>query len=212
MLWIPFIIWPFLNKLIIYNTSYTNPKIINNFLSGIHSVGFVMFNGLYMLTDQPYLLHTCLIFSGSYFIWDGYYSFIKFDKPNYLWIIHHVASLVLLNHIYYLLQYSTYPLLLYLFTIAEISNFPMYCIYHRLQTLELTNITAYKICQLVWFSYLRVWIYSHYIFDFFNLDTPFINCLVYMFYFMGIHWAGGQVAGIYRALKCKPSYIQKKDD
>lgn len=212
MLWFPFILWPILNKIVSFNTIYTNPKIINNFLSVIHSVGFVSINAIYILTKETNLLYTCILFSASYFVWDGYYSFIKFDKPNYIWIIHHIGSLIILDHIYNLLEYTTYPLILHCFTLAEVSNLPTYYIYHRLKTLELTNITTYKIYQIIWFSYFRIWVFSNYIVDTFYLYGPFINCILYMFYFMGIYWTIGQIKGVYGDFKYNQHIIQKKNE
>lgn len=210
-----FMIWPFLN---LFFTNYQvvnfkNPeidnsekipdkilvKINNNICSGIHSVMSVVYLLNYLYSGSLFSLYTSISVSSGYFLWDTYSIVIRRDTANYPYIIHHIIALIVIEQ---QLQDVNRYLLSTLFCIAEISNFPIYIVYHLKKTNYLCNILKYQFLQLIWFSIYRIIIFTTYLPDcIYQIDSYFIIVSLLIVYTMGLYWTFGQYRSLYRQYK-----------
>ena len=209
MNWRIFMIWPLLkiyfniplikNKLNI--TENHSEKLTNNLVSATHSIGSILFNILYFLKNNNYILNTSVFYSYSYFLYDSYQIIINKRKESYNYVIHHIAALILLEDVYY--NYDR-DLLLYLYMLAEISNLPNYYIYHKLKYTQSYKLRYLQLYQVLWFSFFRICVYSFYVKDCMrNVKHNLTKIILLLIFGMGGLWTFGQFKGVYLLFRNK---------
>ena len=153
-----------------------NPKLSRNLVSATHSfLAFAILTARYGIKYELVVLN-----SVSYFIWDLIYIFKNKIEP--VFIFHHILSL------WTLLSDLDKSLVCKIFYYGELSNFPMYFVYHCLHN----NIECFKlkVIQAFWYPYFRVYKLFPYLINYFQHKILFYNLII--LYFLGIFWSGVQ--------------------
>lgn len=152
------------------------PKLSRNLVSAIHS--FLMVALLTTRHDIKYEL--VVLNSASYFIWDLIYMFRNRIEP--VFIFHHVLA------IWVLLSDLDKALVCKIFYYGELSNFPMYLVYHCLHN----NIECFplKVFQAFWYPYFRVYKFTQLLLAHFQHGFLFYNLI--NIYMLGVYWSGVQ--------------------
>ena len=212
MYWSLFMLWPLLKTLFlnsplffIHNqqiedskkyTLITIDKIHNNIISATHSILSVISMSIYLYSQSINWLYISSVLSFSYFIWDTYYIIIQRSSDNYPYILHHVIALVMIQD--QLLNYNR-NFIIFLFCIAEFSNFPIYVIYHLKKIGYTHNMVYLQLCQLIWFGFFRIIVFGCYIKDCISLIDNIIKLLSLLFiYILGVYWSVCQSKSLYK--------------
>ena len=157
------------------------PKLSRNLVSATHS-----FLAVALLTARYGIKYELVVLnSASYFIWDLIYMFKNRIEPFY--VFHHIAS------IFGLLSNLQRNLITAAFYYGELSNFPMYFVYHFIQTK--TPCKPLKIFQAIWYPYFRVYKLFPYLINYFQYNFIFLNLMI--IYFAGIYWSFNQIKKLY---------------
>ena len=149
---------------------YENNKICRNAVSFSHSL---LTPALICLNFKHEIITLC---SGSYFIWDLIYMLE--NRIEYGYIYHHIVSLMFLFS-----DNSNFLIHKFLLT-AEISNYPTYIVYHKLQLGQDCHFE--KIIQLLIYFYFRIYIFTTFVFKYYENNFIMNNLLV--IYFLGCVW------------------------
>lgn len=199
---------------------YLDDKINYNFLSFTHSIGatFISYsinnikldnnNSKLLLNDidSEYLNNTELIrnilfyFSTSYFIWDTVQIIIRRNWANWAYIYHHSICLYML----YQFKYSiNLVIITHILHIGELSNFFNYIVYYLLKAkYENRIIIPFKIIQILWFAYFRIYIMTGILFNYFPIfENRVFAYILSSIYFMGLLWGWGQFTILYKDIK-----------
>jgi hypothetical protein len=174
---------------IIYNilrTSY-EPKMAQNFTSGIHLFICLAINLLFLYFNQLWIYSLGVLITTGHYLFDIYYllTFKEMNIMTAVLIYHHLATITYI-------QYDPYLYLgHYVLILAEISNIPALFIYHYLKSdpksdklkwwlmIQKIIYISIRIPLLLIFSYL-VWINTH------DIMALIIAGPVYL---MGIIWS-----------------------
>ena len=155
----------------------TNAKISRNFVSATHS-----FLAVALLTAHRGIKYELVVLNSvSYFIWDLIYMYKNRIEPFYVY--HHIIIILKL------LSNLERKLITDSFYYGELSNFPMYFVYHFIQTKKPCK--PLKIFQAVWYPYFRIYKLFPYLINYFQYNFLFFN-LVFM-YFVGVYWSFNQL-------------------
>ena len=162
---------------------FNDEKLNNNFIDFSHtivSIPLAVLSYYYDYTIIPYIFY---IHSKSFFIWDSVRT-IFYNNKSYLYIVHHFGTIFLLDKIYY----DNHKIFQELFIIGELSNISIYTIYHLIKT-NSNNIFYHKLFQILWYGYLRVYIFTRYYLQYlFIYDFDILMKLSLFIYIMGIYW------------------------
>ena len=119
------LLFPLLNLVLSHDffnkITKNDSKITANLLSAFHSYLYSLYSVYFLLTDNFNAIYTISNLSISYFIWDSY-RILYSENENPIYIIHHIYHKV-----------SNINLLVFLFTVAELSNIVTYPIYHMIR-------------------------------------------------------------------------------
>ena len=161
-------------------------KRARNYVSFVHSLIWITsYNYFNFTIDTLYKLST------SYYIYDNWYMIYNKIKSDYPYIIHHIFSMIYLYEMYTIQSYKMSQW----FSIGEVSNFFNYIVYDLIKLNYDSNIiNNFKIIQLCWFSYFRVWYFSKIFYYNYNeikmLESYYI---ILGLYSMGFIWTAGQI-------------------
>lgn len=197
-----FCIWPLMSTILTQLTNYSD-KINNNLISALHSNTSNILNITGLCTMNSYLLNYSILFSISYFIWDGYRILIIKSKSDYVYVVHHIISILFLEYIYLDTTLPFNNTLLILYCLGEVSNFFTYIVYHMIKA-KYSNqqIYKYKICQCIWFSFIRVVVYTYYMPKFiYNINNNLMLIAGVILYGYGIYWSVLQITQTYSEYK-----------
>lgn len=129
----------------------------------------------------------------SYFIWDTYLIVLTHSR-EYIYVCHHFISLLAMQQIFDRTDYGLY--LYYALIGAEISNWPMYIIYHYRKVLppaEHKSKTMQKLyfIQLVLYGCIRVFVLGILLIQaLMTFYMPaFVKASMVLLYLMGVSWA-----------------------
>ncbi len=161
-------------------------KISRNMTCFSHACLSLFLSAYYQMSYHPSLFYLMTGVSSGYFLFDLYYI-IKYDPIttlNMVFLYHHLVSLYILNKGP---EYQIYKILFW----AELSNIPMYIVYHYLKT-DPHGLQVQIWKQIQKYSYLtiRIPILGYYTYQsYFLVDDkiPFYVCLPV--YLMGIAWS-----------------------
>lgn len=142
---------------IYYNYINNNNKIKRNMISATHSVITI----LLCYFNQYALVY---YISTSYFIYDSILQIYNniMNRASILMLFHHVISIYALQYLY---DYENHLLLMYCYMILEISNIPMYIMYHLVKTRNRRKylVNFVLLCEIFSFMILRV-VYLGYVY------------------------------------------------
>jgi len=160
-------------------------NINRNYISFAHSVSVSIISYLNIYYSINYLLH---YISWTYFIWDTLYILYNNIKnrntKEFIYIYHHVVCLFALNEIDNVNSYEINQIFFY----GELSNFFNYIVYHLIKTMSSEkNIIIFRIIQLLYFSYFRIYILTQLNFTYYPLiQNKFLKYNIFIIYLLGI--------------------------
>jgi len=162
----------------------TGEKIKNNLIKLYHSVVISGLSSAHIYSPNIITKNLIFFISSSYFYYDTK-LLLKCDVIDYPIIYHHVLALFLLLG-FYIGYYE--GVLIYLYTLAELSNIPMYITYHLRKTSPNMNIIlSSNLLQTVSYGYFRVYRMTYYFIKNTHLIyTPLAPLLG--IYIMGLLW------------------------
>ena len=105
-------------------------KIKTNLVKLSHSIIVSGLSSIYLYSSSKTIQNLIFFISGSYFTADTKLILSR-ETIDYPILYHHISALFLL-FAFYLDYYS--DILIYIYTLAEISNIPMYITYHLIKT------------------------------------------------------------------------------
>lgn len=166
------------------NQLITN-KISRNLTGLIHALVTLCLSGYYQLIPNKEVYFLMTTISSGYFIFDLWFIY-KYDPKtfrNILFIYHHLISLFILKKGPELLMHKI------LFW-AEISNVPIYIVYHYLKTdPKGRNLIIWKQIQKYVYLIARVPILGYYIYQiYFLLDNKYPFYMSFPVYILGVFW------------------------
>lgn len=201
------LLFPLLNSVLSHDffnkITKNDSKITANLLSAFHSYLYSLYSVYFLLTDNFNAIYTISNLSISYFIWDSY-RILYSENENPIYIIHHIVAINTNNCI--LNKVSNINLLVFLFTVAELSNIVTYPIYHMIRCNKISknlyfteeSINFLKKIQILLSFIGRFLIYT-YVFIFNNsLSNDIILYIeLIIVYILGNFWLFQQFRDIY---------------
>lgn len=159
-------------------------KIKNNLVKLSHSVLISGLSIIYLYTPNTITKNLIFFISSSYFSYDTK-ILLKSDSIDYPILYHHITALLLL-FAFYIDYYG--DLLIYLYTLAEISNIPIYITYHLKKTSPNMNIiVCSNVIQTIVYGYIRIYCFTDYFIKNTHLIyTPLVPLLE--IYILGLIW------------------------
>ena len=185
---IPFISFLLTEKIL---TRKYNGKLICNLISFSHASLSVILNSLYLYTDNNIYIESTKYITTGYFIYD---SINIWNKKNLTlldlgYLYHHFAGINLIN----LNLPNTF--LSKLFLTAELSNFPMYMVYHymHIKEVSLKKAQFWKNIQKYIYTFFRGPILTSLLIKYYPQlsKTQKISSIPSLpLYFLGLFWTG----------------------
>ena len=159
-------------------------KIKNNILKLSHSVIVSGLSGAYLYESNLFIKNLIFFVSSTYFYYDTK-LILKCDKIDYPMLYHHILALLLLFGFY--INYYGYTLI-YVYTLAELSNIPMYITYHlRKTSINMNLVICSNVIQTLIYGYLRIILITDYLIkNKYIIYTPLAPLLG--IYLMGFVW------------------------
>jgi hypothetical protein len=135
-------------------------KIRENILKLSHSVIISGLSIIYLYTPNKIIKNLIYFISSPYFSYDT--KLILSRKTiDYPMIYHHIVALLLLLG-FWIDYYG--DVLIYLYSLAEISNIPIYTTYHLIKTSPNMNIiVCSNVIQTIVYGYLRIYCFTDFI-------------------------------------------------
>ena len=128
-------LFPFLNTVLSYDIfnkiTENDIKITANLVSAFHSYSFSLLGTCFFLTNNSDIIPILSTFSISYFIWDTY-RILYSKNENNMYIIHHIVAINTNSCIFN--KFGNTYLLMFIFTVAELSNVATYPLYHMIRS------------------------------------------------------------------------------
>ena len=171
-------------------------KISRNFISATDCFGTICFSLGYYFTKSNILLNCIVLYPISYYIYDIYYIINNNLKNDYMYIVHHILSIIFLEVWFLYREYV--DIYIKILLALELSNIPMFIVYHYLQLNKLypdnkkiiKNIKKNKCIQLVLYTTIRIFYYPYYFHQYNKKFPHYIIPFIIVFYFMGVYWTG----------------------
>lgn len=193
----------FLYNQALSNTSLTNLSHFNESLRG-DKYYYVNMLEVYNYVADPwsFTLLSLQAMSVCYFVADIVYILkhgLIYTKAPY--IFHHVMMILL--HYYAYTSENTYEYI-NMYYYGELSNFFTYTTYHFIKTNNKQMVYISSLCQCVWFTIFRVFVYSYFLIHylvFSSLDSIFMKLFCPVIYLMGLMWGYNLWKTTYESVK-----------
>lgn len=175
-----------------YFSTHGNPiyrkipnKISRNITCFTHTCLGVCLSGYYQVSYSPTTFFLMSTVSSGYFLFDIWYN-IKYDSrtiSNLIYIYHHLVALFILNKSS---EYQIYKILFW----AEISNIPMYIVYHYMKTEpDSLKLEIWKQIQKYTYLIARIPFLGYYSYQIYLItDEKIAFYLCFPIYLLGIIW------------------------
>ena len=210
MLPILLILWPFLEKWVKNNKHRLGNlpieediKIQRNILSSFNAIGIIILGMLYLKTNNKIIFMMTILYPIIFYIYDIYYIWFNDLRQNYIYIIHHAAAIYFLQCIY-LYQGHVKNIMIFALTCLEVSNLPLYYVYHYLKVNKNKDIAYYeellklKKIQLSIYGLFRILVFSYILYYYTKeVPQPILKISVLSIYFMGLFWFQHQIKGCF---------------
>ena len=160
-------------------------KIKINLIKLSHSAIVSGLSCAYLYSPNVIIKNMIFLISGIYFTVDTKLILTK-DKIDYPMVHHHIITMILLFG--FCIGYYE-NILIYLYTLAELSNVSIYITYHLIKTSpNMYLILCSNIIQSIVYGYLRIYCFTDFIIK--NTSLIFSSPLILLFgiYLMGYVW------------------------
>lgn len=209
--------WPFMETVIKKNKKYlgncavdVEEKVQRNILSSLNAVGTIILIIIYLNTQNNLIFTATILYPVIFYIYDTYYLWFNSNKKNnsFTYIIHHLTAIYLIQCIY-LYNGNLRTTILIVLLCIELSNLPLYYVYHFLKTNNEKNIKFYerllllKKLQLGIYGFLRIvisGIFFNKYFDYIKHMPIFTSSFVLIFCMSSI-WIYHQFNGYFKTKK-----------
>lgn len=207
--------WPFMETVLKRNKKILGDcpveeeeKIQSNILTTLNAIGSIILIILYFQTTNNEIIMATILFPIVFYIYDTYYIWFQKNKNDYNYVLHHLTAIYLIQCIYsYDGNVRTANLIV--FMCIELSNLPLYYVYHYLKTNKVKDCDYYKkllnlkIFQLSSYGFLRVVVCGYLLYKYFNdiKHKPVFTSSMVLIYCMGAYWLQHQVKGYFKTKK-----------
>ena len=213
-------LWPIFQ--IIFNNIISSPqnikdKVTRNIVAFSNALGTLILGTTYYYTGNESIFNLAILYPTTYYIYDTYLILNKKYYAEYPFIYHHLITIYLLENLFFAdaLQRS---LLLNILISAELSNLPIYPVYHIIKTEDHSTLGFYnkiinwKKFQICWYIFIRVFYFSYVIYyKYFEINGFFLRNLSLSIYLLGIYWVYGQINSLRNDIKVKKNLVNKSD-
>tara|TARA_B100002051_G_C16715273_1_gene628998 strand:+ start:691 stop:1362 length:672 start_codon:yes stop_codon:yes gene_type:complete len=183
----------------IYDNQEVKEKIVRNAISFTNCIGTMLFCMCYYITQNEILFNLLTIIPLMFYIYDTYFILNKKLVNEYNYIIHHILTIVYFEKVYLVYHQHRNELLTILFML-EISNIPIYLVYHMLQELKLepdniklqNKLYTLKKIQLGIYGPLRIIYVPYFFHKHQELFPRSAELLAILFYMIGCYWFSNQ--------------------
>ena len=204
--------WPFMEKVLKNNKKYlgicskeNEEKIQRNVLSSLNAIGSIILTIVYLKTKNNMAFMAAILYPVVFYIYDTYYLWFHDKNKSFHFIVHHLTAIYLIQCIYLHTGIVRVANLI-VFLSIELSNLPLYYVYHYLKTEKDKNIQYYKtllnlkIVQLGSYGFLRVIVCGYLLYKYFNdiKHMPIFTSSMILIYFMGAYWLQHQIKGYFK--------------
>ena len=198
-------LWPMLQLL--YSNSISvlpniKDKVTRNILSFSNAAGTLILGVTYVYTQNETIFNLAILYPTTYYIYDTYVILNKKYYKEYPFIYHHLITLYLLENLCFANMDLRYILLNILIS-AELSNLPIYPVYHLIKTGDhskpdfYTKLIKWKKFQIGWYILIRIIYFSYFIYHNYYLIGGFVlRNLSLSIYLLGIYWVFGQIKSV----------------
>lgn len=160
-------------------------KIKNNLIKLSHSIIISCLSSIYLYSPNVIIKNLIFFISSTYFYYDTK-LLLNRNKIDYPIIYHHIGALFLL-FAFYINYYG--EVLIYLYTLAELSNIPLFMTYHLKKTSPNMNIIlCSNVIQTIVYGYIRIYCFTDFLIK--NTHLIFSSPLIFLFgiYIIGWVW------------------------
>ena len=153
----------------------TGDKIKNNLIKLSHSIIISCLSSIYLYSPNVIIKNLIFFISSTYFYYDTK-LLLNRNKIDYPIIYHHIGALFLLFW-FYINCYE--EVLIYLYTLAEFSNIPLFMTYHLKKTSPNMNlILCSNVIQTIFYGYIRIYCFTDFLIKNTHLIyTPLVSLL-----------------------------------
>ena len=150
-------------------------KIKNNLIKLSHSIIISCLSSIYLYSPNVIIKNLIFFISSTYFYYDTK-LLLNRNKIDYPIIYHHIGALFLLFW-FYINYYE--EVLIYLYTLAEFSNIPLFMTYHLKKTSPNMNlILCSNVIQTIFYGYIRIYCFTDFLIKNTHLIyTPLVSLL-----------------------------------
>jgi len=177
-------------------------KIIRNKLAFSNAIGTLLLGITYYYTGNETIFNLAILYPTSYYIYDTYLIIINKYYSEMPYIYHHIVTIYLLENIF-LTNLNVRYILLNILISAELSNLPIYAVYHLIKTGDknkpefYNRLINWKKFQIVWYVIIRVIYFSYIIYHkYYNIEGFILRNLIITIYLLGIYWVFGQTQSL----------------
>ena len=199
-----FTIWPMFYLLNKYKFN-KSAKINRNLISFKHSISCSLISSLplcFKIISNDNIRLPIYYLSTSYFLWDNFYILSNGLWNEYMFIYHHLVSLLALNELYH---DNNTNIIIKIFGYAEASNFFNYIVYHMIKKKYPKKILLFtKTLQVIWFTYFRMYLFTPLIYNNLSLiKNKLLACNLGLMYSLGLFLGAKQIIGLISDYKKK---------
>lgn len=177
-------------------------KIARNMVSFSNATGTIILGSAYYYTGNEYMFKLTVLYPISYYIYDTYLIITKNLHSEFPYIYHHLITVYLLETLLFA-NLSQRNILLHILIPAELSNLPIYYVYHIIKTgfdknqAFFTYLIKWKKIQILWYILFRVFYFSYFVYhNYHNIDGFVLRNLALSIYLLGIYWVIGQIKSL----------------
>lgn len=207
--------WPFMETVLKRNKKMLGEypveeeeKIQRNILTTLNAIGSIILTLIYFKTKNNKVFIATILFPIVFYIYDTYYLWFNQGMKGINHIAHHITAIYTLQTIYSS-ETNLQKYILYAFITSELSNLPLYRVYHFLKANKVKDCDYYKKLlnlkkiQLFVYGFLRIIVGGYLIFVSFSLykHKPITTLSLMMIFSMGAYWFQHQVKGYFKTKK-----------
>ena len=211
-------LWPMLHLLYSKYESIlisSKDKIIRNKLAFSNAIGTLFLGITYYYTESETIFNLAILYPMSYYIYDTYLIINNKYYNEMPYFYHHMVTIYLLENIF-LTNLNFRYILLNILISAELSNLPIYAVYHLIKTGDnnkpefYNKLINWKIFQISWYVIIRVIYFSYIIYyKYYNIEGFILRNLIITVYLLGLYWVFGQIRSL-KNDKVKKNLLKKE--
>jgi hypothetical protein len=179
-------------------------KVQRNILSFLNAAGTLGFGIIYLYTQNIFFFNLAVLYPVTYYIYDTYIILNNKYFIDYGYLYHHVITLYFLKTLYKANMDLRF-ILLKILIFAELSNLPIYWVYHLIKTEDhnkqnyYTQLIKFKKIEIGWYILIRIIYFSYLIYNNYNsIDNLLLKNLSLTIYLLGIFWCFKQIKSLHK--------------